>query len=362
MALPLPKNINDYQDRNLMTIEADDYLFILKEFHRLLRKTLHPSVYAVFCAIEDHAGPNEQDGIPAYTCFASHTTLAEEVNVKRLTVFRAVKTLEAAGLIQVEDREGETSFIHPIATPQQRAIYLLKHEKTPDTCIKKIQVIYPLFQNDTTTCIKKEQPPVSKTYTNVTTVKESQESNKTTDTNVSGEMLSPAANSQILNFPSLTDSPPDKASQPAPANGYEPDLGQIELAPKSSIPAQAQVRNQGAGDEKPAKPQPPAKEKEKEKEKKSKDPAFADDPRIAVWRKYALECHYKFWPNEQERNLIFSQIPNDELHIARWERLIQKWIDDEHGYKIFNIKGLVSVYMKGWRKSQNYQNQRGTYR
>lgn len=324
-----------------MTIEADDYLFILKEFHRLLRRTLHPSVYAVFCAIEDHAGPGEQDGIPAYTCYASHTTLADEVNVKRLTVFRAVKTLETAGLVKVVDREGETSFIHPIVTPEDRAIFLLNHEKTSDTCIKKIQVIYPLYQKDTTTCIKKEQPPVSKTYTNVTTLKEPQESNKTTDTNVSGERVSPAQNSpnSILNFPSLTDSPPDKASQPIPTNGYEPGLGS------------KQAHNLGPGKPVP-KPQP--------KPQSKKDPEFAKDPRMAVWRKYALQCHYMSWPNEEERNLMFSQIPDDEIHVARWERLIQKWIDDEHGYKIFNVRGLVSVYVRGWRKNQNYQ--RGTYR
>ena len=332
MALQAPANFKTYQDRKSMTIEADDYLFILKEFHRLLRRSLHPSVYAVFCAIEDHAGPGEQDGIPAYTCFASHTTLAEEVSVKRLTVFRAVKTLETAGLVKVVEREGETSFIHPIVTPEDRAKYLLSQPGISNTCIKKIQVIYPLFQNDTTTCIKKEQLPVSKRYTNVTTQKEPQERNKTTDTYVSEEVPSQATNSQILNF-TLTDSPPDKGSQPASGHESTP----VELTPKSS--KAVKVRDQ-AGDK---------------TEKKSKDPEFAKDPRLMIWRKYALECHYKFWPNEQERNLIFTQIPDSQDHLARWERLIQKWIDTEHGYKIFNIKGLVDVYVRGWRKTQNYQ-------
>jgi hypothetical protein len=64
MALTLPAKIKDYQDRKFMTLEADDYLFILKEFHRLLRRTLEPSVYTVFCAIEDHAGPGEQIDCP----------------------------------------------------------------------------------------------------------------------------------------------------------------------------------------------------------------------------------------------------------------------------------------------------------
>lgn len=318
MAIQAPVKFKQYQDRNFMTIEADDYLFILKEFHRLLRRTLHSSVYAVFCAIEDHAGPGEQEGISAYTCFASHTTLADEVNVKRLTVFRAIKTLEAIGLIRVEDREGETSLIYPIVKPEDRAEYLLKSGMLEDTCIKKIQVIYPLYQNDTTTCIKKEQPPVSKRYTNVTTVKEPQESNKTTDTNVSGEPSSQATNSQILNFP-LSEKRLEKPI--------------IKPVPKPSKPRAT-----------------------------PKEPEFAKDPRMVVWRKYADQCHYKPWPNEQERNLIFSSIPDSEDHIARWERLIQKWIDDEHGYKIFNIKGLVSVYVKGWRKNYNNQSQRGVYR
>jgi hypothetical protein len=308
-------------------MEAEDYLFILKEFHRLLRKTLKPAVYAVFCAIEDRAGAGEQDGTPAYTCYASHTTLADDISVKRLTVFRSIKVLEEVGLIIVEEREGETSFIHPIATPEKRATYLLNHEKTSDTCIKKIQVIYPLFQNDTT--------PVSKRYTNGTTLKEQQKETTTKDKSL-GEQSSQTEKNNILDFPS-TDSPPDKASQSA--HGYEQPP--VESPEKSS--GQVNPRNQGANGR-----------------KQNKDPAFAADPRIAIWRKYALLCHYKYWPNEQERNLIFEKIPNEEQHLARWERLIIKWIDDEHEYKIFNIKGLVKVYVNGWRK-QTYASQRGSY-
>jgi Fe2+ or Zn2+ uptake regulation protein len=215
-------------------MEAEDYLFILKEFHRLLRKTLKPAVYAVFCAIEDRAGAGEQDGTPAYTCYASHTTLAEDISVKRLTVFRSIKVLEEVGLITVEEREGETSFIHPIATPEKRATYLLNHEKTTDTCIKKIQVIYPLFQNDTGV--------VSKRYTNGTTLKEQPKEFKTTKDKSLGEQGSQTNNDNILDFPS-TDSPPDKASQPA--HGYE----QNPVEPKK-VSGRTKAHNQGVEKEK----------------------------------------------------------------------------------------------------------------
>jgi hypothetical protein len=51
----------------------------LKEFHRVLRRSLRPPVYSVFCAIEDHAGTYiRRMGLPAFTCFASDKTLADE--------------------------------------------------------------------------------------------------------------------------------------------------------------------------------------------------------------------------------------------------------------------------------------------
>lgn len=318
-------------------MEADDYLFILKEFHRLLRRTLNTTAYALFCAIEDHAGPGGYKGVPAYTCSASHTTLADEINIKRITVQRTMQALETAGLITIEERKGETSFIRPIVTPEERAAFLINSGKINDTCIKKIHDTYPnLSQNDTgdtATCIKKIQLPVSKRYTNGTLLKQ-QEEFKTTKDKSLGEQGSQTENPGILEFP-LTDSPPDKASQVA--HGYEQDSAET---PKK-VSGRSKAHN-------------PAVEK-----KPAKDPVFASDPRLAIWRKYALQCHYKYWPNEEERKLIFEKIPNTEEHLSRWERLIVKWIDDEHEYKIFNIKGIVKVYLNGWRK-QNYSSQRGS--
>jgi hypothetical protein len=188
MALTLPANIKTYQDRKLMTLEADDYLFILKEFHRLLRRILTPTVYTIFCAIEDHAGPGETKDVPEYTCSASTTTLGEDdTQTSRMTVYRAILTLKKEGLVTVEDREGLTALIRPIVTSEQRAAFLLKGDGVNPACINLIQDTYPnLSQNDTrnmTTCINLIQPPVSKRYTNGTKLK--QEEIKTLDTNVS---------------------------------------------------------------------------------------------------------------------------------------------------------------------------------
>jgi DNA-binding transcriptional ArsR family regulator len=152
MALTLPAKIKDYQDRKFMTLEADDYLFILKEFHRLLRRTLEPSVYTVFCAIEDHAGPGEQIDCPAFSCTASTTTIGKETRNSRTTVYRAIMTLEEMGLVTVEDegREGRPSIIRPVITSEARAAFLLKGEDINPTCFKLIQVTYPnLCQNET---------------------------------------------------------------------------------------------------------------------------------------------------------------------------------------------------------------------
>jgi hypothetical protein len=329
-------------------MEADDYLFVLKEFHRLLRRKITPTAYALFCAIEDRAGPGDNKSVPAFVCSACHTTLAADMNVKRITVQRTIPLLVDAGVISIEKNIGETDFIRPIVTSEQRAAYLLKGEGVHPACINLIQATYPLSQIDTseddrdmTTCINLIQPPVSKRYTNGTNLKQ-QEEFKTTKDKSLGEPGSQAEINNILDFPNSTptDSPPDKASQPQPAHGYE--QGPVE--PKK-VSGRSKAHNQGA----------------EEKEKKpNKDPAFASDPRIAIWRKYALLCHYKYWPYEEERKLIFEKIPNEPEHLARWERLIIKWIDDEHDYKIFNIKGLVKVYVNGWRK-QTYASQRGSY-
>jgi hypothetical protein len=197
---PAPANFQTYQDRKSMTIEADEYLFILKEFHRLLRRTLNATAYALFCAIEDHAGPTEKKGIPSYTCTASQTTLADEINVKRITVLRNMKVLQDSRLIEIDERDGETSFIRPVATSEQRAQVLLNNGNVNDTCIKKIQATYPnLLQNDTGTCIKKIQPPVSKRYTNVTNLKRPIEREESLDTDVSNGPSGPTENISILN-------------------------------------------------------------------------------------------------------------------------------------------------------------------
>jgi CRP-like cAMP-binding protein len=126
MASPAPANIKTYQDRKLMTLEADDYLFILKEFHRLLRRKLTPTAYALFCAIEDRAGPGDNKIVPAFVCSACHATLALDMNVKRITVQRTIPLLVESGVISIEKNIGETDYIRPITTNEQRAAYLLK--------------------------------------------------------------------------------------------------------------------------------------------------------------------------------------------------------------------------------------------
>jgi hypothetical protein len=198
MALTLPANIKTYQDRKLMTLEADDYLFILKEFHRLLRRTLEPSVYTVFCAVEDHAGPGEQEDCPAFSCTAATTTIGKETKNGRTTVYRAIVTLEEKGLLTVEERDGRPSIIRPIVTSEQRAAFLLKGEGVNPTCFKLIQDTYPnLPQNETgdmTTRFKMKQPPVSKRNTKETKLKDI---NKTLDTNVSNGPSGPAPTDSV---------------------------------------------------------------------------------------------------------------------------------------------------------------------
>jgi hypothetical protein len=47
-----------------MERETERDIETLKEFHRVLRRSLRPPVYSVFCAIEDHAGPRPRTGCP----------------------------------------------------------------------------------------------------------------------------------------------------------------------------------------------------------------------------------------------------------------------------------------------------------
>jgi DNA-binding transcriptional ArsR family regulator len=210
--------LKDTQDRKYMTkeLEAEDYLFILKEFHRLLRRTLEPSEYMVFCAIEDHAGPGEQEDCPAYTCSASTVTLGEELDIGRTTVYRAILTLKENGLVTVKDREGKPSHIRPVVTSEARASYLLKGAGVNPTCINLIQDTYPI-QNETgeglrdMTRFKMKQPPVSNWNTKETKLKDI---NKTLSTNVlnGAEAPSPTDSEFVENEVETEQNQPEAAS------------------------------------------------------------------------------------------------------------------------------------------------------
>jgi hypothetical protein len=143
-----------------------------------------------------------------------------------------------------------------------------------------------------------------------------------------GELHSQAATaSNILEFIS-TDSPPDKASQSTFSGEHIP----VDLKSKRASREKTQPQS----------------------EKKARAaPSWQDLPQFVIWRKYADIKGYRPWPNPQQRELIIKHIPSDPENLERWEGLIVLWLDRKRNYKIFNIDGLVDVFVNGWREKPN---------
>jgi hypothetical protein len=279
----------------------------LKEFHRVLRRSLRPPVYSVFCAIEDHAGTNPPDGLPAFTCFASDKTLADEAHVSRETVIRAIKELEGLNLVTVEDRQGYTCLIWPLVTNQGYITYMKEQAERvllSATCNTEPQGV-----------CQKATGGVSESHTNETKRKKP---NNETNKGMAGS-LEPGPTT--IDLPDISDQkeftqvllPTVEAAKPDPVAPKHPDRVRVEV--------------------KPPKPKP----------KEPTNPNL-QDPIILVWREIALENNYKYWPNKESQELLLRHIPPDQ--VLRFQSLIKQWL--RKGHKITNIDGMVKVYWFGF--------------
>lgn len=148
--------------------------------------------------------------------------------------------------------------------------------------------------------------------------------NKITDTNVSGELHSQTTTSNILDF-NQSGQTTDQTSQSA----FVFELIPVDL--KSNRVNRGKVQLQT--------------------EKKARAaPKWQELPQFVIWRKYANIKGYRPWPKKEQRDLILQHIPSDQESIERWEGLIIIWLDRKHNYKIFNIDGLVDVFLNGFRE------------
>jgi DNA-binding transcriptional regulator YhcF (GntR family) len=316
MPTPQPLNFKKYQDRNM---ERD--IETLKEFHRVLRRSLRPPVYSVFCAIEDHAGTTPPDGLPAFTCFASDKTLADEAHVSRATVIRAVEELTGLGLITVQDRGGYTSLIWPLVSNAGYITYMKEQEirdAQKATCSTEQQGV-----------LQKATGGVAQSDTNETKLKKpNNETNK--DMAVSNEpgprtidlpdILPPKKSIKVL-LPTV------EATKPGPVSSNGQDRGGAKIS--SHIPPVL-------------KPVPKPSQVKPSKPPKEPDPTLKDD-RLILWRQYADKVGYKPWPNPIQRCSVIEKVPLEAL--SRWEKVLQYWTD--HDYKMQNIPGMLEVFLHG---------------
>lgn len=278
------------------SMESVRDLETLKEFHRVLRRTLRPPVYSVFCAIEDHAGTNPPPGIPPFTCFASETTLANEASVSRETVIRAIKELATLHLISIENREGLTKLLWPLVTNQGYRNFMEEQAKRDllksATCITEPQGV-----------CQKATGGVSESHTNETNIKKPNNEKINTEPNGSG-----------------------------PTTIDMPDVVGIEQ-PQTPIKSKSKVRSHI----------PPTDKPKREKKVKQVSP-YTKDPRLLKWRDIAKENDYEYWPNRELQKMVYDHIPPDQLD--RWDFTIRDWL--KHAHKIHNVAGMVKVFWFGW--------------
>jgi DNA-binding transcriptional regulator YhcF (GntR family) len=311
-----------------MERENERSIETLKEFHRVLRRSLRPPVYSVFCAIEDHAGTTPPEGLPPFTCFASDKTLAKEASVSRATVIRAVEELTGLGLIKVEDREGYTSLIWPLVTNQGYIRFMEEQEireSQKATCSSEQQGV-----------LHKATGGVAQSDTNETKLKKPKnETNK--DIAVSGE-----TGPTTIDLPVLTETLPKPSSrqaevQPAVLNQEgRPEAGGVSTPKQHNPPVPRAV----------PKPEP----KRAARPPKEPDPNL-QDPRLQTWRKYADLAEYGPWPNGLQRQMILETVKEEPKHLDRWDKVLKYWVG--HDWQVKNVEGLLEVFVNGVKKRGN---------
>lgn len=289
----------------------------LKEFHRVLRRSLRPPVYSVFCAIEDHAGTTPPPGLPPFTCFASDKTLADEASVSRETVIRAIKELEGLKLITVEDRQGYTCLIWPLVTNQGYLTYM--KEQAGRVCQKATCNTEPQG------VCQKATGGVSESHTNETKLtNQINETNK--DMFVSGETTTPADSQGVNSF---------EPTDPTPSSR------QVEVMAAVPVSSNGQARPGADGQAKPKIHIPPVP-KPVPKAKKEPDPTLLDE-RLLMWRKYADLAEYGPWPNLLQRQMIIDTVPFGRLD--RWETYLKYWV--AHGWQMRNVEDQLELFVTG---------------
>lgn len=313
MALPAPTNLKEYQGRKMSDTERD--IQTLKEFHRVLRRTLRPHVYSVFCAIEDRAGSKAAPGLPAYTCFAADTTLAVEASVSRATVMRSVKELADSGLVKTQERIGETTLIWPLVSNQEYLIYIeanqgVLHKATGRTKRQGVlqRVTGGVAQSDTN-------------ETNVT--KPINETNNSTTSVV--EAAAPPAD---------IDFEVDSLVEPAE-----------ETIPEVLLPDTFEATKPG-----PATDKGRAKVRDKPKPKGKEPDPNSSHPACLIWQ----ETHNKKLPNVFQMVDIVAQVGDEPANLDEWRECLVYYARHPHWNQVDSDKILHCYKNQNYKKGETY--------
>jgi DNA-binding transcriptional ArsR family regulator len=94
------------------------------EFHRQLRRLLDDKAYKIFAALEDW-GSEKNDG----WCWYAQSTIAKECNMSTRSVLSAINQLEKAGLVEVQERPGQSSYYRTLRPTSEKVAELTNLRK-----------------------------------------------------------------------------------------------------------------------------------------------------------------------------------------------------------------------------------------
>lgn len=183
MALSLPKNIQDYQGRNMTNeeIQSVEQFKADKEMHRLIRKQGGPEVYSIYAHLLDSANPKHDWG-----CWPTYESIMDDLGIlNRPVIAEALHWLFDAGLMEW-GLEGRKSWFIPLRKANSSVIELLKH--------------IPSFRNRTINSSGRERKIVLIENANVyqsNVIQKNEE--ETLDTSVSNGPSGPTENISIPN-------------------------------------------------------------------------------------------------------------------------------------------------------------------
>jgi hypothetical protein len=178
MTLPLPKNIQDYQGRNMTDDDNQsvEQFKMDKEMHRLIRKYGGPEVYSIYSHLVDSASKKNE-----WACWPTYESIMEDLGIlNRAVIADALHWLFDAGLIEW-GLEGRKAWFIPLRTANSSITELLRH--------------IPSFRNRTIRDMYSSDRELSIVLLENANVNQDNVEEKTLDTNVSNGPSGPATDS-----------------------------------------------------------------------------------------------------------------------------------------------------------------------